>query len=238
LTLDTSRHLAYSLIMSSELLIPWLQPSPLGQMLLVVRPSGQLVLLSWDTGGGELSRLAKRAAVRVGPLSRLALRPDGRLGTELLPPEAVAAATAVDDYLYGRQAQLRVAIDYLLCGSDFQRQVLAALGQVAVGTTTTYGALAAQLGRPPGAARAVGQAVGRNPIAIVVPCHRVVASDGSLGGFSGELWRKRQLLQLEGVAVPEGGWQVQRLAAGSAVAARLGTALFFEKAEDGPLVDV
>ena len=67
------------------------------------------------------------------------------------------------------------------------------------GTTTTYGDLARELGRPT-AARAVARAVGDNPIAILVPCHRVVGADGNLTGYGGGLWRKRRLLEIEGVA--------------------------------------
>ena len=81
-------------------------------------------------------------------------------------------------------------------GTPFQAQVWAALRRVPYGTTTTYGALAAQIGRP-AAVRAVGAANGRNPVGIVVPCHRVVGADGSLTGYAGGLDRKRFLLDLE-----------------------------------------
>jgi methylated-DNA-[protein]-cysteine S-methyltransferase len=202
--------------MTKELLVPWLQPSPLGLMLLVARPQGALVTLTWDTSPTEQARIVRLAGGELAPLHRLSERSDGSLEPAGLPPPLAAVAMAVDDYLHGRLRHPAVAIDYLLVKSDFYRQVLRALCDVAPGTTTTYGGLAKQLGRPAGAARAVGQAVGRNPIAIVVPCHRVVASDGSLGGFSGELWRKRQLLKLEGQAVPDGGWEVKRLASAAA----------------------
>jgi methylated-DNA-[protein]-cysteine S-methyltransferase len=81
-------------------------------------------------------------------------------------------------------------------GTPFQRRVWAALRRIPAGETTTYGALAAALGAP-GAARAVGLACGRNPIAIVVPCHRVVGADGRLTGYAGGLERKRWLLEHE-----------------------------------------
>ncbi len=81
-------------------------------------------------------------------------------------------------------------------GTAFQRRVWQALQETGWGEVTTYGALAARIGQP-GAARAVGQAVGRNPILILIPCHRVLAAAG-LGGFSAGLWRKRTLLRLEG----------------------------------------
>ncbi len=82
-------------------------------------------------------------------------------------------------------------------GTPFQKQVWKALADVPFGETTTYGALAARLGKPPGASRAVGAANGANPLAIVVPCHRVIGADGSLTGYAGGLERKRWLLEHE-----------------------------------------
>jgi len=81
-------------------------------------------------------------------------------------------------------------------GTAFQRRVWTALRRIAPGATTTYGRIAADLGRP-GAARAVGAANGANPVAIVVPCHRVVGADGTLTGYAGGLERKRLLLRHE-----------------------------------------
>lgn len=83
-------------------------------------------------------------------------------------------------------------------GTPFQRRVWAALCEIPYGQTVSYGELAARVGSP-GASRAVGLANGRNPIAIVVPCHRVIAADGTLGGYGGGLERKRHLLDLEQV---------------------------------------
>lgn len=83
-------------------------------------------------------------------------------------------------------------------GTPFQRMVWAAAREISWGETCTYGALAARIGKP-GAARAVGQALGANPVAILVPCHRVLAADGSFGGFrAGSFW-KRELLRVEGM---------------------------------------
>ncbi len=87
-------------------------------------------------------------------------------------------------------------------GTAFQRRVWQALTLVPSGSTTTYGRLAASLGMPAGSGRAVGAAVGRNPISIVIPCHRVVGHDGRLTGYAGGLDRKRWLLHHEG-AIPE-----------------------------------
>ena len=84
-------------------------------------------------------------------------------------------------------------------GTEFQRRVWDAVAEVPYGTTTTYSAIASALGRP-SACRAVGAANGRNPLAIVVPCHRVVGASGALTGYGGGLERKRGLLDLEAAA--------------------------------------
>lgn len=86
-------------------------------------------------------------------------------------------------------------------GTPWQQRVWAALRDVAYGTTTTYGALAARLGVP-SAARAVGHANGANPLSIVVPCHRVVGASGHLTGYAGGLERKARLLAIEGCVTP------------------------------------
>jgi methylated-DNA-[protein]-cysteine S-methyltransferase len=118
-----------------------------------------------------------------------------------LPPGAVRDDAALaeprrqlDEYLAGE----RNAFDLPLRphGSPFQLAVWEALCQIPYGETISYGELADRVGRP-GAARAVGLANGRNPIAIVVPCHRVIGASGSLTGYGGGLERKRFLLELE-----------------------------------------
>jgi methylated-DNA-[protein]-cysteine S-methyltransferase len=86
----------------------------------------------------------------------------------------------------------------------FQRAVLVAEHRVPRGRVTTYGALAARVGRP-GAARAVGNALARNPFPIIIPCHRAIRSDGTLGGFRGGLAMKRALLELEGIGLTPAG---------------------------------
>ena len=103
-------------------------------------------------------------------------------------------------YARGDVAPLGGQLD-LQTGTAFQREVWRALLGIPCGQTRTYRQIAEQIGRPR-AARAVGQAVGANPLSIVVPCHRVVASDG-LGGFGGGLALKRRLLQLEKAPIPQ-----------------------------------
>jgi len=105
-----------------------------------------------------------------------------------------AAAEQLGEYFAGdrRVFELPLALD----GTAFQRQVWAALQEIPYGKTATYGEIATALGHP-SAARAVGMANNRNPIAIIVPCHRVVGRNGALVGYGGGLDRKRMLLELE-----------------------------------------
>jgi methylated-DNA-[protein]-cysteine S-methyltransferase len=102
--------------------------------------------------------------------------------------------TQLREYFDGERQTFELALD--LIGSEWERRVWGALREIPYGETRSYGELAATLGTD-GAARAVGLANGRNPIAVIVPCHRVIGADGSLTGFGGGLPRKRTLLDLE-----------------------------------------
>lgn len=111
-----------------------------------------------------------------------------------------AVTTALHAYLAGDDHQIGLKVDLSLVRSDFQRRVLQTLARrVPRGRVTTYGRLAEQVGHP-GAARAAGTALARNPIPIVLPCHRVVPSSGGLGNYGGGVERKRWLLELEGAS--------------------------------------
>lgn len=110
-------------------------------------------------------------------------------------PVLAAAARQLQQYLQGERTDFELPLD-LSGGTAFQQDVWRALLAVGRGATTTYGALGRQLGRPL-AVRAVGAAVGRNPLSVVVPCHRVLGADGSLTGYAGGLDRKKVLLALE-----------------------------------------
>ena len=115
----------------------------------------------------------------------------------LRAPRAVdEAKRELDDYFEGRRTSFDLSLD-LDRVAPFHREVLAELARVPFGQTTTYGTLAAQAGRP-SAARAVGTVMNRNPIPIVLPCHRVVGANGSLTGYAGGLHVKEALLRLEG----------------------------------------
>ena len=106
----------------------------------------------------------------------------------------------LEQYFAGKRTSFDVALD--LVGTDFQVQAWRALCRIPFGKTISYGQQAANIKKPK-AFRAVGSANGKNPIPIIVPCHRVVASDGSLGGYSLGLKMKKQLLALEGVSEAE-----------------------------------
>lgn len=114
-------------------------------------------------------------------------------------PRLLQARAELAEYLDGRRNRFDVALD-LGTGSVFQQAVWRALCTIAAGDTTSYGAVSRQIGRP-SAVRAVGAAVGRNPISIFVPCHRVLGANGALTGYAGGLDRKEALLALESGAL-------------------------------------
>ncbi|MGB4360450.1 MAG: methylated-DNA--[protein]-cysteine S-methyltransferase [Rhodoferax sp.] len=106
------------------------------------------------------------------------------------------ATVQLTQYFAGQRRQFDLPLD-LSAGTPFQQTVWQALQSLPFGTSCSYGALSAQLGRP-SAVRAVSSAVGRNPVSIVVPCHRVLGANGALTGYAGGLDRKAALLKLEG----------------------------------------
>jgi methylated-DNA-[protein]-cysteine S-methyltransferase len=106
------------------------------------------------------------------------------------------AAAQLRAYFAGERDDFTLPLD-LQGGTAFQQSVWSALREIPRGGTASYGQLARRLGRPQ-AARAIGAAVGRNPVSVVVPCHRVLGTDGSLTGYAGGLDRKTALLKLEG----------------------------------------
>lgn len=147
-------------------------------------PVGALTLLASDRGlAAVLWENDDPARVRLGPRT-----PDDR------HPTLVEAERQLGAYFEGRSRRFSIPLD--LRGTAFQRSVWQALLAIPYGETRSYGALAAMLGAPR-AARAVGAANGRNPVSIIVPCHRVVGSSGKLTGFAGGLAAKALLLDLE-----------------------------------------
>ncbi|MFF4752936.1 methylated-DNA--[protein]-cysteine S-methyltransferase [Streptomyces sp. NPDC002514] len=140
-------------------------------------------------------------AMRDRALERLATRLGGEPVEDPGSPLLTEAIRQVVDYFAGKRHDFRLPLDWSLV-SGFNRQVLRELASgVPYGTVVGYGDLAGRVGQP-GAAQAVGVAMGSNPLPVVVPCHRVVESDGGIGGFGGGLETKRKLLALEGV-LPE-----------------------------------
>ncbi|HYI46902.1 MAG TPA: MGMT family protein [Allosphingosinicella sp.] len=151
--------------------------------------------IAWSAAG--IAGLQLPEASEEAALRRLARRFPGIART---PPPPVAAAIArIQAFLAGVSDDFAsLALDESKAG-DFDRAVYREARAIPAGATSTYGAIAARLGDP-GLARAVGQALGRNPWPIVVPCHRVTGADGTMGGFSAPGGRatKRRLLELEG----------------------------------------
>jgi methylated-DNA-[protein]-cysteine S-methyltransferase len=129
-----------------------------------------------------------------------------RLARELSPRILTSAAATdevrreLDEYFAGDRRRFEVRVDRRLM-HPFAKEVLAATSRVGYGRLATYGQIAARIGRPK-AARAVGAALGSNPVPIVVPCHRVIGASGRLTGYSGGLARKERLLALEGSLPP------------------------------------
>ena len=142
-------------------------------------PLGALTLI----GDGEALR-ALHFPGRSGPLDE---------GARSRAPFA-EAVTQLDEYFAGERREFTIAL--ALEGTAFQQRVWAALRSIPFGSTCSYGELAARIGRPD-RVRAVGAAVGRTPVPIIVPCHRVIGADGSLTGYGGGLQRKQTLLNLE-----------------------------------------
>ena len=126
-----------------------------------------------------------------------------RINSDAAPAWVSSAIVALQNYFTGHPTDFAgIKLDLSHC-TDFHKRIYAALLNVGWGKTTTYGALAAEVGAPDGA-RAIGQAMGRNPLPIIIPCHRVLASGGRIGGFSspGGTTTKERLLVLEGVVRP------------------------------------
>lgn len=151
---------------------------------------GEIVLIGSDAGLSQLTFTGQR--------HDRAIPSDSRLDPSATPLRE--AADQLEAYLAGELQRFDVPL--APAGTPFQRHVWRALEEIPFGETTTYGAIAAQLPEP-SVARAVGGAVGRNPIAVIVPCHRVLGSTGALTGFAGGLDRKRHLLEVEGLLTPE-----------------------------------
>ncbi len=133
---------------------------------------------------------------REGCLSRLQFTEEETDG-EILDQVLLSTKQQLDEYFAGKRQIFDMPIG--LGGTDFQRKVWMEVAKIPFGQTTTYMKLSQKLGNP-AAIRAVGAAIGANPILVILPCHRILGSDGSLTGYAGGLDRKKALLELEGHA--------------------------------------
>jgi methylated-DNA-[protein]-cysteine S-methyltransferase len=162
-----------------------LHDTPVGRLLVAVTERG-VCEISYDADpSAEAERLARAFGARV----LRSPRPTDEVRRQL------------DEYFAGTRRDFELEVDLGTTRAEFGRAVLEQLARVPYGEVTTYGTLAARAGRPR-AARAVGTVMNRNPVPIVLPCHRVVGSTGSLVGYAGGLDRKRTLLELEGALSP------------------------------------
>jgi O-6-methylguanine DNA methyltransferase len=176
-------------------------PAPWGAIHVAASRTGLVALQLLTPTDAFLESVARLAGTTPEPLGPRTL-PAIRDGLD-------RAAEAVEAALDGRPSGLAGLPIDLHVGSAWDRRVLEGVRAVPRGSVTSYGRLARLIGSP-GAARAAGGAVGRNPIGLVIPCHRVIAGDGSLGGYGGDWWGgreqllsiKRELLELEGVHLP------------------------------------
>ena len=165
------------------LLIDRLQ-TPIGELIVVADRDGKLRALDWTDHEANMRRLLDRHYGKKGYTLDKARDPGG-------------LTTAMRRYFKGDLAVL-AKLTVATAGTPFQNSVWRALRKIKDGTAISYAELARRIGKPK-AVRAVGLANGQNPISIVVPCHRVIGSDGSLTGYGGGLPRKKWLLEHEGV---------------------------------------
>jgi methylated-DNA-[protein]-cysteine S-methyltransferase len=150
-------------------------------------PVGELTLVGSDAGlAAVLWQDEDPSRVRLGPVAENATH-----------PVLIQAQQQLEEYFAGKRRKFSVKLDP--AGTEFQNKVWNALRTIPFGETRSYGQIAEQIGSRK-AVRAVGAANGRNPLSIIVPCHRVIGADGTLTGFAGGLKIKQQLLALEGRA--------------------------------------
>lgn len=181
--------------MTSEHLFLDALPSPIGRLLLVSDEAQQLHMIEWEERDATL---------------RTRLSTSGAAWSDRSHTDAGSIGDPLRAYFAGAIDAL-AAVRVVMTGTPFQDAVWSALRSIPAGERRTYGDIARQIDRPT-AFRAVGLANGANPVPVVVPCHRVIGSDGSLTGFGGGMERKRWLLKHEGVPIAEPDRQLSLLA--------------------------
>jgi methylated-DNA-[protein]-cysteine S-methyltransferase len=159
---------------SSPLLVDHID-SPVGKVVIVADEEGRLHALGFQEGHARMDRLLER---------------------ELTPKKNPAGLSAALQRYFAGELEAIEGLPLVMAGTDFQRSVWRALQEIPCGETRSYGDIARRIGNP-AAVRAVGLANGKNPIGIVVPCHRVIGQDGTLTGYGGGIERKRWLLAHE-----------------------------------------
>ncbi|WP_211358275.1 methylated-DNA--[protein]-cysteine S-methyltransferase [Amycolatopsis cihanbeyliensis] len=147
-----------------------------------------------DSPVGELTLVAADGVLAGLYMQRQRYRPPQETFGERDPRPFGEAGRQLAEYFAGQRTEFDLPL--ALSGTPFQRTVWSALREIPCGETATYGELAERIGRPT-AARAVGLANGKNPIGVIVPCHRLLGSSGELTGYGGGIERKRYLLELE-----------------------------------------
>jgi methylated-DNA-[protein]-cysteine S-methyltransferase len=158
--------------------------SPVGRLVAIATRRG-LARLAYEIENGGLDSVLDDVAARLSPAIVEA------------PARLDEVRRELDEYFAGHRHDFELALDWALVRTPFHRGVLRVTAEIPFGATSTYREIAAAAGSP-AAFRATGNALGANPIPIVVPCHRVLASGGGLGGYTGGLERKRLLLAIEG----------------------------------------
>jgi methylated-DNA-[protein]-cysteine S-methyltransferase len=166
-----------------------IEETPVGQLLLAATPRG-LVRVAYLDADDEEDRVLAALAERISPRVLAA------------PARLDAPRRELDEFFAGRRRSFETPLDWRMTQTGFARRVLRATGRIPFGETASYKQMASRAGSPR-AYRAAGNALGANPLPIVVPCHRVLHAGGRLGGYTGGLDRKRTLLALEGVPAAE-----------------------------------
>ncbi|MET7616597.1 methylated-DNA--[protein]-cysteine S-methyltransferase [Streptomyces sp. NPDC005408] len=169
--------------------------------------TARTVYTTIDSPLGELLLVGEESATAKGGTALASLSLPGQKGAAVVrdgwqrdPAAFKEISRQLDGYFEGRLTHFE--IEYVDGGSDFQRRVWQALEEIPYGATATYGQIAERIGTSAAGVRAVGTAIGRNPLLVVRPCHRVIGADGTLRGYAGGLERKERLLGLEGVPTP------------------------------------
>ncbi len=152
-------------------------------------PFGRVFLARTEKGVCRVS-FRQREEELLSDLERRSLLP------EMAPKKLDRERRELAEYFAGKRREFGMPID-LRWGTDFQKKVLRAASRIPFGECARYADVARRIGRP-NSQRAVGNALGRNPVAIVIPCHRVIASNGGIGGYTGGLDIKRALMKIEG----------------------------------------